>query len=348
MSIFQRLLNAIYPSAERRVLIVGMDASGKTTFLYQLMLGEVVKTIPTIGFNVENFSHFNPFSKKQTTYTFWDVGGCDKIRPLWRHYFQASSALLYFIDATRPDLKHELEWSLMLLTKEPVLFNVPIVLVVNKNDLPGAQTLSEISKMLDHLHYPNNQISTISCSILNHSDCMKVMDLLAKATANDIPTFNQQIVESSALEVWLDKNDIPDDEFIEQIEMYTLENWDHYTHLRLAWLNLTRYGRREGLKRIFALIENFILNSPRTNGKTFHETMTYFWCHMVHYAIESTKNPTGDFKGFLFTNPQLSDSGLFLTYYSKKLMLQTNETRTQVVLPDIKQLPSIISTKTQK
>ena len=34
---------------------------------------------------------------------------------------------------------------------------------------------------------------------------------------------------------------------------------------------------------------------------------TYFWVHMVHFAIEATRNPTGDFKGFLVTNPQLID-----------------------------------------
>ena len=33
--------------------MVGLDAAGKTTILYKLKLGEVVTTIPTIGFNVE-------------------------------------------------------------------------------------------------------------------------------------------------------------------------------------------------------------------------------------------------------------------------------------------------------
>ena len=63
---------------------------------------------------------------------------------------------------------------------------------------------------------------------------------------------------------------------------------------------------------------------------------------MVHYAIETTVNPTGDFKGFLVTNPQLADGGLFLEYYSAKLMLRTPETRKEVALPDKKQLPSFV------
>uniref|UniRef100_A0A493U3V3 ADP ribosylation factor 5 n=1 Tax=Anas platyrhynchos platyrhynchos TaxID=8840 RepID=A0A493U3V3_ANAPP len=61
---------------------VGLDAAGKTTILYKLKLGEIVTTIPTIGFNVETVEY------KNICFTVWDVGGQDKIRPLWRHYFQ--------------------------------------------------------------------------------------------------------------------------------------------------------------------------------------------------------------------------------------------------------------------
>ena len=59
--------------------MVGLDAAGKTTILYKLKLGEIVTTIPTIGFNVETVEY------KNISFTVWDVGGQDKIRPLWRH-----------------------------------------------------------------------------------------------------------------------------------------------------------------------------------------------------------------------------------------------------------------------
>lgn len=47
--VFQSLLG----KKDVRILMVGLDAAGKTTILYKLKLGEVVTTIPTIGFNVE-------------------------------------------------------------------------------------------------------------------------------------------------------------------------------------------------------------------------------------------------------------------------------------------------------
>merc|ERR1712086_564084 len=82
---------------EMRMLMVGLDAAGKTTILYKLKLGEVVTTIPTIGFNVETVEY------KNINFTVWDVGGQDKIRKLWRHYYQNTQGLIFIIDSTDRD-----------------------------------------------------------------------------------------------------------------------------------------------------------------------------------------------------------------------------------------------------
>lgn len=73
---------------------VGLDAAGKTTILYKLKLGEIVTTIPTIGFNVETVEY------KNISFTVWDVGGQDKIRPLWRHYYQNTQGLIFVVDSS--------------------------------------------------------------------------------------------------------------------------------------------------------------------------------------------------------------------------------------------------------
>lgn len=60
-------------SEERRVLMISVDAGGKTTLLYRLKLGEIVTTIPTIGFNVESVKV--PIEGgKMFDMTAWDVG----------------------------------------------------------------------------------------------------------------------------------------------------------------------------------------------------------------------------------------------------------------------------------
>ena len=88
-SVFGRL----FGKQQMRILMVGLDAAGKTTILYKLKLGEIVTTIPTIGFNVETVEY------KNISFTVWDVGGQDKIRPLWRHYFQNTQGLIFVVDS---------------------------------------------------------------------------------------------------------------------------------------------------------------------------------------------------------------------------------------------------------
>lgn len=61
---------------ETRLLMIGLDAAGKTTILYKLRLGEVVTTIPTVGFIVETVEY------KNISFTVWDIGSRDKMRPL--------------------------------------------------------------------------------------------------------------------------------------------------------------------------------------------------------------------------------------------------------------------------
>jgi GTPase SAR1 family protein len=52
-SLFSRVLDALSGKQEKRILMLGLDAAGKTTILFRLQLGEDVHSIPTIGFNVE-------------------------------------------------------------------------------------------------------------------------------------------------------------------------------------------------------------------------------------------------------------------------------------------------------
>lgn len=57
--------------------------------MYKLKLNEVVTTIPTIGFNVEEITPVPGL-----TLTVWDVGGQETIRKLWRHYYIGAEGIL--------------------------------------------------------------------------------------------------------------------------------------------------------------------------------------------------------------------------------------------------------------
>jgi len=64
-----KLWERLHATSEQRILMVGLDAAGKTTILYKLKIGDVVTTIPTIGFNVEKVKY------KNIEFNIWDVGG---------------------------------------------------------------------------------------------------------------------------------------------------------------------------------------------------------------------------------------------------------------------------------
>merc|ERR1712186_21963 len=94
---FTKLWQRMLGSKEMRILMLGLDAAGKTTILYKLKLGEVVTTIPTVGFNVETVEY------KNINFTVWDVGGQDKIRKLWRYYYQGTQGLIFVVDSNDRD-----------------------------------------------------------------------------------------------------------------------------------------------------------------------------------------------------------------------------------------------------
>ena len=82
-----------FTKTKSNILMLGLDAAGKTTILYKLKLNENKNTIPTIGFNVENIKY------KKLDLTIWDVGGQEKIRQLWRHYYNNVDVLIFVIDS---------------------------------------------------------------------------------------------------------------------------------------------------------------------------------------------------------------------------------------------------------
>ncbi|KAH3685329.1 hypothetical protein WICPIJ_003681 [Wickerhamomyces pijperi] len=137
-----KLLQGLFGRKEMRILMVGLDAAGKTTILYKLKLGEIVTTIPTIGFNVETVEY------KNISFTVWDVGGQDKIRPLWRHYFQNTQGIIFVVDSNDRDRITEAREELQRMLNEDELRDALLLVFANKQDLPNAMNAAEITEKL--------------------------------------------------------------------------------------------------------------------------------------------------------------------------------------------------------
>ncbi|TYH38996.1 hypothetical protein ES332_D12G149100v1 [Gossypium tomentosum] len=139
---FTKLFSRLFAKKEMRILMVGLDAAGKTTILYKLKLGEIVTTIPTIGFNVETVEY------KNISFTVWDVGGQDKIRPLWRHYFQNTQGHIFVVDSNDRDRVVEARDELHRMLNEDELRDAVLLVFANKQDLPNAMNAAEITDKL--------------------------------------------------------------------------------------------------------------------------------------------------------------------------------------------------------
>lgn len=126
-SAFKRLLGG----REYRILILGLDGAGKTTILYRLQIGEVVKTIPTIGFNVETVTY------KNVQFQVWDLGGQSSIRPYWRCYYTNADAIIYVVDSADKERMGISKKELTEMLNEEELKGVPLLVFANKQDLKG-------------------------------------------------------------------------------------------------------------------------------------------------------------------------------------------------------------------
>ena len=136
------MLKSLFGKMEARVLMVGLDAAGKTTILYKLKLGEIVTTIPTIGFNVETVEY------KNLKFTVWDVGGQDKLRPLWRHYFQNTNGVIFVVDSNDKDRVAQARDELAKMLSEDELRDAVLLVYANKQDLPNAMSTAEVTDKL--------------------------------------------------------------------------------------------------------------------------------------------------------------------------------------------------------
>lgn len=143
MGIFISSLLDRLTTQRKRILLLGLDAAGKTTILYKLNLGETVHTIPTVGFNVDTITY------KNIEFNCWDIGGQKKIRALWHHYYHDTDAVIFVIDANDRDRIQEAQEELVSLLQNDLLRNVKLLIFANKLDLPNSMSTAEIVDKLE-------------------------------------------------------------------------------------------------------------------------------------------------------------------------------------------------------
>ncbi|BEI88963.1 ARF/SAR superfamily [Cutaneotrichosporon oleaginosum] len=136
----------LFGNKEMRILMLGLDAAGKTTILYKLKLNQSVTTIPTVGFNVETVTY------KNVKFNVWDVGGQDKIRPLWRHYYTGTQGLIFVIDSADRERIDEARLELERILADREMRDCLLMVFANKQDIQGAMSPAEVTEKLGLLN----------------------------------------------------------------------------------------------------------------------------------------------------------------------------------------------------
>ncbi|PSN51867.1 ADP-ribosylation factor-like protein 1 [Blattella germanica] len=174
LSYFRNLLG----SREMRILILGLDGAGKTTILYRLQVGEVVTTIPTIGFNVEQVTY------KNLKFQVWDLGGQTSIRPYWRCYYSNTDAIIYVVDSADRDRIGISKDELLYMLREDELQGAILVVLANKQDIEGSLSVAEVHQALGLDALKNRTFQIFKTSATKGEGLDSAMDWLSNALQN--------------------------------------------------------------------------------------------------------------------------------------------------------------------
>lgn len=174
-SLFSRIFSGLFGSKETRILILGLDGAGKTTILYRLQVGEVVTTIPTIGFNVETVTY------KNLKFQVWDLGGQTSIRPYWRCYYANTDAVIYVIDSQDRERIGISKQELISMLDEEELRKAVLVVLANKQDMEGAMSATDVSNALGLSALKSRSWSIFKTSAIKGEGLDEAMDWLVNA-----------------------------------------------------------------------------------------------------------------------------------------------------------------------
>ncbi|CCJ28988.1 unnamed protein product [Pneumocystis jirovecii] len=142
-----KMLQGLFGKKEMRILMVGLDAAAEAG---RNCYNDPNNCAEKAGFNVETVEY------KNISFTVWDVGGQDKIRPLWRHYFQNTQGLIFVVDSNDRERVSEAREELMRMLSEDELREAVLLVFANKQDLPNAMNAAEITDKLG-LHSLRNR-----------------------------------------------------------------------------------------------------------------------------------------------------------------------------------------------
>lgn len=162
---------SVAETGSRGVLFLGLDGAGATTILYQLVLHRRLETIPTLGVNHE-ILHTDDLELE-----FWDIGGLDKMRPLWRQYSHDADAVIFVVDSADEErmrlAAQELAGLYTPNKKTSIDHSRPLLIFANKQDLSGALSIQTVDTTLHLQKLPLKTYKIFPCTANDRQSLLK-------------------------------------------------------------------------------------------------------------------------------------------------------------------------------
>jgi small GTP-binding protein len=156
--------------------MLGLDNAGKTSILYHLKLEQHIKTIPTVGFNVESIEY------KNIRLCVYDAGGQERIRVLWKHYYEDVNAIIFVVDSADRERLKEAKHALDMVLNDPRMDKILLLVWANKQDLSDAASVDDITEALNLKALNNKRKWRIQpCSSLKSFGLYEGLDWLSNA-----------------------------------------------------------------------------------------------------------------------------------------------------------------------
>lgn len=158
-------LKSLFLQEEMEVTLVGLQNSGKTTLVNVLAgNGFSEDMIPTVGFNMRKLQ------RSGVTLKVWDIGGQPRFRNMWERYCREVQAIVFVVDSADAAKLDTARNELHNLVEKPQLAGIPILVLGNKNDLPGSLSAEQLIDRLGLASITTQQVSCYSISAKNQTN----------------------------------------------------------------------------------------------------------------------------------------------------------------------------------
>lgn len=128
------------------MLVLGLDNSGKTTIIKNMLHEDVNSISPTMGFQIQSLPY------KEYTLNMWDIGGQTSLRAFWSNYFDKTDVVLWVIDGLSLERIEESYQELRgKIIEQDRLVGVYLLISINKTDLIPESEVEQLKESVSRL-----------------------------------------------------------------------------------------------------------------------------------------------------------------------------------------------------